>query len=159
MKTIYTAVALLSLGMVVLLGPWTVAKAGDKSDFALFDGTNPANTASGAVCHAKDLKKGKAFTYHVTVTAHSSGPSGVVRVTYFDGDFVEFPIASGGSFSFSQAAGSKGGADRAVRVSNGTSDARLVGAMSVIGTEDSPVCKSCDADSAGDGGCDAIVPD
>lgn len=158
------AVALLSLGFVVQFAPWAIADDDDhgKSDFALFDGTNPANQPDeGAICGAKDLKKGKSFTFYLTVTAHASGPDGFVRLTYKDGDFVQFPIKSDASFSLSQAAGSKGGADRAVRVSNGGSGARLVGAMSAISDHKTPFCVSCDAvanGGIGDAACDAIIP-
>ena len=149
------------VAFALLAGVSRPAAADDgKSDFALFDGTNPANAPNeGAVCGAKNLKAGKAFTYYVTVT--NAGAAGFSRLTYADGDFVQFPLAAGASFSFSQAGGSKGGADRAVRVSNGGSGARLVGAMSAIGTESKPFCVSCDAASeggVGDAACDAIVP-
>lgn len=170
--------AFVTVGFVMLFGSWTVASAdGDnKSDFALFDGTNPANQGAagvanplpkgvaGAVCGG--TKPGKAFTFHVTVTNHSSGAPGFVRLTYKDGDFVQFPLAPGGSFSFSQAGGSKGGADRAVRISGvpgGATGTRLVGAMSILSAEDGkPFCVSCDATTeggVGDAGCDAKVPD
>ena len=146
----WLAVALLSLGFVVQFAPSAIADD-SKSDFALFDGTNPANQPnSGAVCSAKH-----AFTYHVAVA--NWGADGVVRITYKDGDIIRFPIKAGASFAFSQAAGSKGGADKAVRVSNEGSPAQLAGAMSA--SADGKVkCISCDADSSGDGGCDAIVP-
>jgi hypothetical protein len=81
-----------------------------------------------------------------------------VERSHKDGDFIRAPIAAGGSFAFSQAAGSKGGADRAVRASNGESAAQLAGAMSALGV--SVRCVSCDALSeggVGDAGCDAIV--
>jgi hypothetical protein len=120
-----------------------------RSDFALFDGSNPSNQPdSGAVCRGRGE-----FTYHVTVA--NWGSAGEVRITYADGDIVRFPIAAGASFAFSQAAGS--GADKAVRVSNGGSAAQLAGAMSAVGPA-FPHCISCDADSSGDSGCDAIVP-
>lgn len=136
---------------VVWLGLATGAWA-DKSDFALFDGSNPANQPnSGAVCSANS-----SFTYHVAVANWGSEP-GEVRITYADGDIIRFPIAPGASFAFSQAAGNKGGADQAVRVSNGGSPAQLAGAMSASGQGD-PRCISCDADSATDAGCDALVP-
>src|SRR5437899_5982001 len=87
----------LTLSIILSLGLATVASAVD-SDFALFDGSNPANQPnSGAVCFANS-----AFTYHVTVA--NFGAHGEVRITYKDGDIVRFPIASGASFSFSQAA-------------------------------------------------------
>jgi len=140
----------LILASIVLLGLGTDASA-DTSDFALFDGSNPANQPnSGAVCSANS-----AFTYHVAVA--NWGADGEVRITYTDGDIVRFPIKAGASFAFSQAGGSKGGADKAVRVSNGGSAAQLAGSMSALG-QGKPLCISCDADSSGDAGCDAIVP-
>lgn len=148
---------LLSLALVILLV--TAAGAAERSDFALFDGTNPANgPAAGAVCFVRDVRPGEAFTYHVAV-ANFSNEAGEVRITYFDGDFVRFPIAAFGSFSLSQAAGSPGGADRAVRVSNGGSAAKLAGTMSAISERRRPVCLSCDATADGDAACDAVVAD
>lgn len=148
-------VAVLCVGFVVLFGPWTRANAGDhkkddfdrhgkKSDFALFDGTNPATEAppfGGAECTVK----GPA-TFHVTVTAHSSGPPGFVRATFRDGDFVQFPIASDGSFSFSQSIGGTNGVDDRIRISNGGTGARLVGWVSARGQHVS--CQSCNFDDA-----------
>jgi hypothetical protein len=123
-----------------------------RDDFALFDGTNPENQpAAGAVCGAR---RGRAYQYHVAVANY--GSDGFLRLTYADGDWVQFPIAAGASFSLSQAAGSRGGADRAVRVSNGGSEAQLAGVMSAQNGR----CGSCDADGGlGDAGCDAFVPD
>ncbi len=164
-------VALLSVAIVVFLGSVTTVGAGpapggsQRSDFALFDGTNPANQApnnfgSGAVCGARGT-----YTYFVAVS--NFGAAGVARITYADGDIVNYQIPAGGSFSFSQAAGSTAektnpAADRAVRLSNGGSAAQLAGSMSVIaGAEAQAFCQSCDAVSEGgigDAGCDAIVP-
>lgn len=156
----WLAVALLGMGLVVLCGPMTVASAdGTKSDFALFDGTNPANASpnTGAVCQAKAKR---AFTYHVAVTNY--GTAGVVRIRYADGDQVDYKIPVDGSFSFSQAAGSKGGADRAVRVC-GANGAILVGSMSALSEHDEGAklsCVSCDDPTnggVGDTACTAIV--
>jgi hypothetical protein len=141
-----------SLGLAagLLLASAAAANA-DTSDFALFDGTNPANQPnSGAVCSANS-----AFTYNVVVA--NWGPDGEVRITFKDGDLIRFPLASGASFAFTQAAGSKGGADRAVRLSNGGSPAQLTGSMSASG-QGKPTCISCDDDSDGDDGCDKVVP-
>lgn len=140
----------LGLALALLLASAAVASA-DTSDFALFDGSNPANQPdSGAVCSANS-----SFTYHVAVA--NWGEAGEVRITYKDGDIVRFPIAAGASFAFSQAAGSKGRADRAVRVSNGGSAAQLAGSMSASG-QGNVNCISCDADSSGDAGCDNRIP-
>ena len=125
-----------------------------ENDFALFDGSNPANQPdSGAVCGSQDSKP---FIYYLAVANY--GSDGFVRITYADGDWVQFPIAAGGSFSLTQAAGSKSGNDAAVRVSNGASPAQLAGVLSVQGAA---TCASCDAvaeGGIGDAGCDAFVP-
>ena len=155
----WLVVALLSIGLTVLVGPWKTASASDdhnngdkKSDFALFDGTNPTTEAppfGGAECSVKG-----AATFYVTVTAHASGPSGFVRATFKDGDFVQFPIASNGSFSFSQSIGGTKGVDDRIRISNGGDPvgARLVGWVSALGEKVS--CRSCNFnDTAGGTGC------
>jgi hypothetical protein len=156
----------LGLGVLaVLLGGWVVLADGHHDDdddgdarsgnsFALFHGVDPASELGGAVCSAT---KGKAFTYHVAVTNHVAGGNGFVQITYKSGDFLSFPIAPGATLTFTQAAGSSGGADRAVRVSNGASAARLIGVMSAEGA----TCLSCDADEQGGVGnarCSSIVP-
>lgn len=127
----------------------------DRSDFALFDGTNPATEAppnGGAEC---SVMNGFAATLHVTVTAHSSGPDGFVRATFADTDFVEFPIKSGGSFDFSQSIGGTPGVDDRIRISNGgkAGGARLVGWASIL--SDGVVnCRSCNFDDGvGGAGC------
>jgi hypothetical protein len=132
-------------------GWWNILDSAGANDFALFDGSNPLNQPdAGAVCGAR---KGRSFTYHLAVANY--GADGFIRVTYADGDWVQFPIAAGGSFSMSQAAGSRSGNDAAVRVSNGGSGAQLAGTLSAEGGR----CASCDADGGiGDTGCDRFVP-
>lgn len=124
---------------------------GRSNDFALFDGSNPLNQPdAGALCGAR---KGHPFTFNLAVANY--GSTGFVRVTYADGDWIQFPIEAGGSFSMSQAAGSRSGNDAAVRVSNGGSGAQLAGTLSAQRGR----CASCDADGGiGDAGCDAFVP-
>src|SRR2546426_12503511 len=118
---------------------------------SLFDGTNPATAPpdGGAECTVKG-----AATFYVTVTAHSSGPAGFVRATFADNDFVQYPIAANGSFSFSQSIGGTKNVDTRIRISNGgdVNGARLVGWVSALGKK--PSCQTCNsADGAGDGGC------
>ena len=136
---------------VLMLASVIVAGA-DQSDFALFDGSNPANQPNaGAICGSN-----ASFTWHLAVA--NRGAAGEVRITYFDGDIIRFPIAAGASFSMSQAGGK--GASRAIRVSNGGSGAQLAGALSAIGAGN-PQCASCDATTQGgigDGGCDSFIP-
>ena len=142
---------LVGLVAVLLLATVTVAGA-DQSDFALFDGSNPANQPNaGAICGSN-----ASFTWHLAVA--NWGAAGEVRITYFDGDIIRFPIAAGASFSMSQAGGK--GASRAIRVSNGGSGAQLAGSLSAIG-DGNPKCASCDATTQGglgDAGCDSFIP-
>lgn len=141
----------LAIVVLLLLASVTVAVA-DSSDFALFDGSNPANQPNaGAVCSAK-----ASYTWHLAVA--NFGGAGFVRITFKDGDFIRFPIAAGGTLTMSQAGGK--GSSSAVRVSNEGSPAQLAGSLSAIGGGN-PTCASCDAPAEGgigDAGCDAIVP-
>ena len=85
------------------------------------------------------------------------GSDGFVRITYSDGDWVQFPILAGGSFTLTQAGGSRSGNDNVVRVSNGASAAQLSGVMSAQGAR----CASCDAIAEGGIGdrlCDRFAP-
>lgn len=154
--------ALLAVGLLVLSASWSVAIADDdddndvKSDFALFDGTNPENQPNeGAICGAGNpskLRVGKAYTYHVTVSNY--GSAGEVRITYHDGDVVDYLIGAGATLQISQGAGNSGGADRAVRVSRGDFGApQLVGSMSAIGEK--VFCISCGG--ANEAACDALI--
>ena len=148
-------IALLSLAIVGLCGPWSIARA-DKSNFALFDGTNPANTDPGAICGAnkpENIKANKAFTLHVGVS-NFSGSTKEFKVIYTDGDFVRYQVPAGTSFNLSQAAGGPGGFDAAVRVD---SDDGMTGSVSAIGSK--VFCFSCDEPpGAGDANCDLIIP-
>jgi hypothetical protein len=139
---------------VLLLGLLGTASA-DVSDFAFFDGSNPVNSSAGAICGSKS-----AFTYHLSVQ-NAGADDGFVRITYIDGDWIQFPVAAGQSFSMSQAAGNKSGDSAAIRVSNGVSAAQLAGSLSAIG-QGNPQCASCDAvaqGGIGDAACDAFIPD
>jgi len=144
---------IVGVGLAAALMLACVAPASaDQSDFALFDGTNPANQPdAGAICGAK-----ASFTWHLAVA--NWGAAGVVRITYADGDIIRFPIAPGASLTLSQAGGK--GASTAVRVSNEGSPAQLAGSLSAIGGGN-PRCASCDAvlqGGIGDAGCDSFIP-
>jgi hypothetical protein len=152
------------VGCGVLLGAWTAADAWDrersrfhperdKSDFALFDGTNPTAEAppnGGAECFVR-----APGTLNVSVSAHASGPAGFVRFTFADGDWVQFPIESNGSLTVTQSIGGTPGVDTRIRISNGgdPNGARLVGWASVLSTG-RVRCQSCQFDDPGGGpGC------
>ena len=99
----------------------------DRHDFAIFDGTNPANQGDGGVANPDPVGvagaicgtrlRGQPFTFHLSVTNHVSGTAGFVRITYADGDFVQFPINPDATLQITQAAGSRSGNDQAIRVS------------------------------------------
>jgi len=128
-----------------------------RSDFALFDGTNPANLdlsgKTGAICGVSNkqqtaLVPGKSFTYNVAVTNDGSGGL-ECKVIYTDLDFIRVKIPLGASFSFSQAAGSNA-VDAAVRLDCAQN---VSGSMSAQGPN-GLFCVSCDANDAF---CDAII--
>jgi hypothetical protein len=129
-----------------------------RTDFALFDGTNPANANAGALCFVTDGPPGKprAWTFHVSVS--SFGGTGF-KLIYRDGDFVPFQVATGTSFSMSQAGGSNF-SSTAVRIDNSqdAGAAGLAGAVSGQAEDGRVICLSCDDDSDGDAACDAIIP-
>ena len=112
------------------------ASGGTRTDFALFDGTNPAaDSDTGAACGAKLGGTGNnpvAFTYHVTVSNHSE-TARVLRIVYRDGDFVRYWIPPFTSFSLSQAAGGTLGVDDAIKVlQEGGPGVGLAGSMSIL---------------------------
>lgn len=146
----------LLLAVLALAVPWSAANAGDKSDFALFDGTNPDNTDPGALCGAgkpNDVKKGKSFSYYIAVT-NDGASDGEIRVIYTDGDFVRYKVPQNQSFSLTQAGGGPGGFDKAIRVD---ADADISGSVSIKGRSQ-VFCLSCDEDADGDAACDDLIP-
>ncbi len=133
---------------------------GEKSDFALFDGTNPdnldADEQTGALCgiaRGNRLQLRKSFVYYVTVTADDPDVDREVRVVYLDGDFVRYKIPLDGSFAFAQAGGA-GEFDAAVRI---VVDKNVSGSVSARGKKE-VFCLSCDELGDGDAACDAIIP-
>ncbi len=147
--------------ITVVAGLGTAVAGGPKgfSDFALFDGTNPANLGpggqTGALCGVADdgvLQLEKSYTFYVAVTADTEEAT-EVRVVFTDGDFVRYKLPTNGSFSFSQAAGSNE-FDVALRV---VADANVSGWVSAQGKAGIS-CLSCDETGDGDTACDAIIP-
>jgi hypothetical protein len=109
------------------------AAGGERSDFALFDGTNPQAVEFGAQCGATlgSSKNPVAFTYYVTVSNWSDTLK-ILRVLYADGEeMARYQIPPHTSFSFSQAAGGTPGVDDWIRVfGEGTAPVGLAGSMS-----------------------------
>jgi hypothetical protein len=106
---------------------------GERSDFALFDGTNAADPDAGVRCGARLQGNGNgavAFTYHIAVSNFSNDVA-YLRVTYGDGDLVRFAVPALSSFSLTQAAGGTFGVDDTIRVTSETAGA-LAGSVSVM---------------------------
>ena len=111
------------------------ASGGQRSDFALFDGTNSTSPEAGAQCGARagSSQNAIAFTYFVTVS-NWSGTTKVLKVLYADGvENARYQIPPGTSFSFSQAAGGTVGVDDFIRVfAEGAQPSGLAGSMSIL---------------------------
>jgi hypothetical protein len=109
------------------------AAGGGRTDFALFDGTDPQNVEFGAQCGAT-LGGGQAvqFTYYVTVSNWSTETK-VLRVLYADGEeMARYQIPPGTSFAFTQAAGGTAGVDDFLRIfGEGAAPVGLAGSVSV----------------------------
>jgi len=114
------------VGLAALLGSWTVAAARQNTDFALL---NMPGGDTSVQCGARRGSQAGSFVYYVTMA--NLGAAGSIRVTYADGDLVDYPIAAGTSFSFVQAAGGTKNVDDLITVT-GTGGAVLVGSMSAL---------------------------
>lgn len=135
MKTKLTLISLLLLLAAISAGNAAAAAAagGDRSDFALFDGTDPSANEIGAQCAARlgSSNNAVAFTYYVTVSNWSDSVK-ILRVLYADGEeMARYQIPPHTSFSFSQAAGGTVGVDDWIRVfAEGPVPSGLAGSMS-----------------------------
>jgi hypothetical protein len=97
------------------------AATGKVADHTLFDETSGDTQAQ---CRTTT---GGAFIVYGSFRAITD--DAVLRVTFQDGDFVDYPIPQDTSFSFQQAAGTTAGVDQRIRVTSvGTGD--LVGWLS-----------------------------
>ena len=107
------------------------ASGGERSDFALFDGTNAEDPDAGVRCGARlGGNNVSAFTYHIAVSNFSNDVA-YLRVTYADDDLVRFAIPALSSFSLSQAAGGTKDVDDTITVTSETEGA-LAGSVSVM---------------------------
>src|SRR5262245_5097170 len=118
MQKIVTEAALVLA--ILVFGMCGAVQAGN-SDYAEFDGTNPANRGgSGALCGTNtgtpSPSGGAVFTYHVSVS-NFSGQTAVLRLTHSDGvDFERYQVPGGTSFSLTHDGG-KNPTNKAVRFS------------------------------------------
>jgi len=113
------------IGTIVIMataGSGGAASSGLLSDHALIDQTG-ADT--DVFCRSTN---GQAFTLYGAFRA--LGGDVTMRVTFKDGDFVDYPIAQDSSFSFSEAAGGTPSVDRKIVVSTSGGAGDLVGWLS-----------------------------
>lgn len=109
----------LSVGLYLTVGGSSAAAATGKiADHTLFDET------SGDIRAACQTTTGGAFTVYGSFRAING--DAVLRVTFQDGDFVDYPIPQDTSFSFQQVAGTTAGVDQRIQVSS-------VGAGDLVG--------------------------
>lgn len=160
-----TIVTLAAVAAVALTGAMTATtavgaqwlKKKNKTDFALFDATNPANLEPGALCFVLFPGTGKPWNFHVAVTNNDPSNTQSFQVVYKDGDWVRYYVPPRSSFALTQSAGNNT-AGRAIRVFT-AQNSQLSGAVSGQGLDGTKVaCKSCDNDSDGPAACDAIIP-
>jgi len=135
-----------------------------KSDFALFDGTNPADLdaagKTGVLCGNSNKKgtalKARAFKYYFSMTNIDAVNARECKVLYsgsIPADFVRYKLPAGTSLNINQSGGSNE-FDSAVRLD---CDAMVAGAGSVIGRK-TVFCLSCAETADTDLICDMIVP-
>jgi hypothetical protein len=133
--------AVITIGLIALLGWGALASAGgpaaggQRSDFALFDGTDPTSGETGVACGARlgSSTNPVAFTYYVAVSNFSETVK-IIKVLYADGvEQARYQVPPFSSFSFQQAAGGTAGIDDAIRVfAEGPTPSGLAGSMSIL---------------------------
>ena len=125
--TAATLVLALTLGLVLGGGSASTsagAATGKVADHALFDQT------SGDTFTLCRTTNAGAFNLYGSFRAINA--DAVLRVTFQDGDFVDYPIPQDTSFSFQQVAGTTSGVDQRIKVTSvGTGE--LVGWLSASG--------------------------
>ncbi len=129
-------VLLTGLLSVVALGALAAVPASiPRSDFALLDmepGVGDVSVQCGAIKGSTTNPKATPFTVYVTMTNRGDlgGTDGFVRVTYNDGDFVDYAIAADATLQMTISAGGTLGVDDILTVT-GTGGATLIGQISL----------------------------
>jgi len=132
------SVCILALALLAWLSVAALSAA-PRSDFALYDqesGVADKSVQCGATNSVGKSLKRTAFTVYITMTNRSdlNGANGFVRVTYQDGDFVDYRIPVDTTLQITLSGGGTPGVDQIITVT-GIGGAVLVGQMSLL-TED-----------------------
>ena len=113
------AAALVGVTVVMLSGAWTASEARQRAGVAVLDMVGgDTSVQCGARRGAGQPKTTATFVYHVTMT---SAGGGAVRLQFADDplSFIDFPIAAGGTLSFSQVGGAMPGFNDVVTITGG----------------------------------------
>jgi hypothetical protein len=135
MTIVGVALAVAATALFLLLPSAGVAASGKLADHTLIDGTGGDTAAS---CRTTNNAP-----FHVFGSFRAFGGDVTLRVTFLDGDFVEYPIAQDETFSFEQAAGTNPSVDRRIRVTESVGSGSIVGWMSASrapGSDSMVVC-------------------
>jgi hypothetical protein len=117
--------------MIVFLSAWSVPTAlasSVRASFALF------NEPGGDTSVQCDVALSP-FTMHITMTNRGDlgGTDGFVRVTYRDGDFVDYAIPANTTLQISLIGGTTSRVDNVIKVSgDGTGGSVLIGQVSAL---------------------------
>ncbi len=134
-------VCILALGLMGWLSAAT-STAAPKSDFAVYD-QGPSTRDISVQCGASNSMgysfKPTAFTLYITMSNRGDlgGGNGFVRVTYQDGDFVEYAIPQNTTLQITLSGGGTPNVDQIITVA-GTGGATLVGQMSLLTEQGKP---------------------
>ena len=134
---------LIGLASLGVLGSLAAAPVhAQKADFALFDmedGVNDVSVQAGCTKGSASKPKPAPFELHITMTNRGDlgGVDGFVRVTYRDGDFVDFHIAGGATLQISLVGGGTPGVDDIITVTGG-GGAVLIGQISLLTQKGKP---------------------
>lgn len=122
------AAALVSMAVSMLSGSWTASEAKERGGLAVLDMTaGDVNVKCGAKRGAGQPKSTATFVYYVTMT---SATGGAVRLEFADASFIDFPIAAGGTLSFSQTGGAVPGMNDVVTITGAGTATDLKGTIS-----------------------------
>jgi hypothetical protein len=123
-------IAVLAVGIYTLMPSAGAVVTGKVADNALFDQTSGDTTV---FCRTTN---GGAFEVNMAFRAING--NAVLRVTFQDGSFVEYPIPQNTSFSLTEAAGTTAGVDKKIVVTSaGSPPGQLVGWMTASRSFDS----------------------
>lgn len=126
------AAALVGVAVIMLSGAWTASEARQRGGVAVLDMVaGDTSVQCGARRGHGQPQTTATFVYHVTMT---SATGGAVRLQFADtpASFIDFPIAAGGTLSFSQVGGAVPGFNDVVTITGAGTATDLQGTISAL---------------------------